>query len=152
MEADKHGIRYEKTDVSEGAVTRSGIILVVVTIVSSFAVLGFFRFLATRATEREPPPPPLARQEPGRQPPEPRLQEKPMADVETLRREESDILTSYGWVDEEKGIVRIPIDEALRIVAERGLPAKAEAPAEAPAAAPAPASPPAKAAPSGGNK
>ena len=34
------------------------------------------------------------------------------------------ILDSYGWVDPDKGIVRIPIDQAIDIVAQKGLPSK----------------------------
>jgi hypothetical protein len=34
-------------------------------------------------------------------------------------------LSSYGWVDREAGIVRIPIDRAMDLLAERGLPARA---------------------------
>jgi topoisomerase IA-like protein len=32
------------------------------------------------------------------------------------------VLESYGWVDKDKGVVRIPIEEAMRLIAERGLP------------------------------
>jgi hypothetical protein len=31
-------------------------------------------------------------------------------------------LTGYGWIDKDKGIVHIPIDEAMRRIAERGIP------------------------------
>jgi hypothetical protein len=31
---------------------------------------------------------------------------------------EEEILTTYGWVDEEKNVVRIPIDRAIELVAE----------------------------------
>jgi mono/diheme cytochrome c family protein len=52
-------------------------------------------------------------------------------------------LNSYGWIDEASGVVRIPINQAMALVAERGLPAGSEAveepaPEEAPTAAPAP--------------
>jgi len=33
-------------------------------------------------------------------------------------------LTTYGWVDRNAGIVRIPIDEAMRLTTQRGLPAR----------------------------
>jgi hypothetical protein len=39
--------------------------------------------------------------------------------------DERDRLSSYGWVDREAGIVRIPIDRAMDLLAERGLPARA---------------------------
>ena len=59
-------------------------------------------------------------------PPEPRLQISPSEDwAEMLRREQA-VLHSYGWVDRSHGIVRIPIDRAMELIAERGL-AKANA-------------------------
>jgi len=41
-----------------------------------------------------------------------------------MRAEEDKILKNYGWIDQEKGIVRIPIDRAIEILAQRGLPAR----------------------------
>jgi len=35
-------------------------------------------------------------------------------------------LNSYGWVDKEAGVVRIPIDQAMALVAEKGLPVGSE--------------------------
>jgi len=36
------------------------------------------------------------------------------------------VLTSYGWVDKNAGVVRIPIDEAMKIVVKQGLPVRQE--------------------------
>ncbi|KAA0224744.1 MAG: hypothetical protein AKCLJLPJ_01681 [Fimbriimonadales bacterium] len=36
--------------------------------------------------------------------------------------QEQEMLTTYGWVDKEKGVVRIPIQKAMEIAAQRGLP------------------------------
>lgn len=41
-----------------------------------------------------------------------------------LRATEDAILTTYGWVDREKGVVRIPIDRAIDLLAQRGLPTR----------------------------
>jgi hypothetical protein len=35
-----------------------------------------------------------------------------------LRREEDRRLKSYGWVDKQVGVVHIPIDEAMRLLAD----------------------------------
>jgi len=59
-----------------------------------------------------------------RLPPEPRLQEQPKIELKDLRADEDAILGSYGWIDPNKGIVRIPIDQAIDIVAQKGLPSK----------------------------
>jgi hypothetical protein len=44
--------------------------------------------------------------------------------LKQLRATEDAILSSYGWVDRQKGIVRIPIDRAIDLVLQRGLPAR----------------------------
>ena len=59
-------------------------------------------------------------------PPEPRLQIHPREDLQDLRASEDAILNSYGWVDKNAGIVRIPIDEAMKLILQRGLPARQE--------------------------
>jgi hypothetical protein len=56
------------------------------------------------------------------QPPPPRLQLDPPADLVALRKAEAVRLSGYGWIEREQGIVRAPIDRALALIAERGLP------------------------------
>jgi hypothetical protein len=48
-----------------------------------------------------------------------------------FRRQEDAVLSGYGWVDKNAGTVRIPIEEAMRLTVERGLPSRADAPAAA---------------------
>ena len=56
-------------------------------------------------------------------PPEPRLQTNPRAGPRAIcARSEDEVLDSYGWVDKNAGVVRIPIDEAMKLTLERGLP------------------------------
>jgi hypothetical protein len=55
------------------------------------------------------------------QPPAPRLQVHPKADLDRLRAEEHDRLTTYGWADRERRVARIPIERAMQLLAERGL-------------------------------
>jgi hypothetical protein len=52
--------------------------------------------------------------------PEPTLQKNPQDDLRRFKREQREALSGYGWVDQSKGLVRIPIDEAMRIIAARG--------------------------------
>ena len=42
--------------------------------------------------------------------------------MKELREEEAARLSSYGWVDRPAGVAHIPIDRAMAILAERGLP------------------------------
>lgn len=44
-----------------------------------------------------------------------------------LRDEQREILSTYGWIDQEAGVVRIPIDRAIDLSLERGLPARESA-------------------------
>jgi len=57
-----------------------------------------------------------------RRPPEPILQAHPKRDMYLFRREEEEVLRGYGWVDPNRGVVRIPIERAIDLTAERGLP------------------------------
>lgn len=52
--------------------------------------------------------------------PEPVLQKSPRNDLERFNREQRMALTGYAWTDRSKGVARIPIDQAMRIIASRG--------------------------------
>ena len=56
----------------------------------------------------------------------PRLQLSPRSDLAQMRAAEEKILHSYGWVDKQKGVVRIPIERAMELTAQRGLPTAQE--------------------------
>jgi hypothetical protein len=55
------------------------------------------------------------------QPPQPRLQIDPKADEQRLRAAEQERLNGFGWIDRDRGIVRIPIDRAMELERGRGL-------------------------------
>lgn len=122
MAEHKPSIDFEKRDIAPPVIVRAAVIVTIVTLVASVAVLGLLNLFGQRADEQDAPNPPLARHEQGRLAPGPRLQEQPFADVETLHAEERALLTSGAWVDEDAGIARIPVEEAMKIVAEKGLP------------------------------
>lgn len=71
------------------------------------------------------PPSPLASTVPDL-PPEPRLQVTPSVDLQKFHAEEDAALEKYEWIDAKSGIVRIPIERAMELTAERGLPARGE--------------------------
>lgn len=54
--------------------------------------------------------------------PQPRLEVKPGASLAELRAAEDAELNSYGWIDRSTGTVRIPIDRAMQLLLDRGLP------------------------------
>jgi len=72
------------------------------------------------------------------------------------RRKEDELLESWGWVEKDRGIARMPVDEAMRISGERGArpafpaPAAPGAPAGAAGAAASPS--PAAAKPEAGGR
>jgi hypothetical protein len=137
----EHGgkeIDYERKDVDTESVLRVGAGVAVATILASVLVLFLFNFLVDRARKADPPNPPLARHEQGRKPPEPRLQEMPFKDIGELRAEERQLLDATAWVDEPAGIARIPIAQAMKIVAGKGLPKWAAAPQPSPQPSPKP--------------
>ncbi|MBV8817504.1 MAG: hypothetical protein JO022_04050 [Acidobacteriaceae bacterium] len=55
-------------------------------------------------------------------PPDPRLEEHPWESMQALRAQEEHTLTTYGWQDQKAGVVRIPIQKAMDLIAQRGLP------------------------------
>jgi hypothetical protein len=54
--------------------------------------------------------------------PQPRLEKNERLEINQFRLREEQTLNSYGWVDQEAGVVRIPIDRAMQLIAQRGLP------------------------------
>jgi hypothetical protein len=63
--------------------------------------------------------------------PTPRLQESPPVELVQMMREERTRIASYGWVPKKAGIARIPVERAMDILAQKGLP---KVPARPPAA------------------
>ena len=72
--------------------------------------------------------------------PQPRLEEDERGQLDGVRIKEENTLNSYGWVDEGSGVVHIPIQRAMQLVVEQGLPVRPSnvaAPAQKSNAAPA---------------
>jgi hypothetical protein len=127
------GVGHEQTDVDLSGANRFIIIMVVLLAVS----FGFVYFVFTKwrgdYLASQPQPSPVAARAGDRLPPLPRLQTTPYVDLKAFQASEDEVLTTYAWVDKEKGVVRLPIDEAIALVAERGLPPAGPAPDKAPA-------------------
>jgi hypothetical protein len=123
--ADNPDVQHETSDVNIRAILGFGLGLIVAGIFIHFGVWLLFMFFASREA-RVPREFPLAAGQENRLAPEPRLQTNPRQDLRNMRKEEDDILGSYGWVDRNDGVVRIPIGEAMKLVVERGLPARQE--------------------------
>ena len=104
--------------------------LTVVAIATYLVVFVIIRIFSAQAAKQDAQVQPAAGQvqatAPGeeRLPPEPRIQANPAADLKTLRDQEDAVLTTYGWVDRQGGVVRVPIDVAMQQVLEQGLPVR----------------------------
>jgi len=46
----------------------------------------------------------------------------PPQDWQTMRDQDTRILSTYGWIDRRNQIARIPIDRAMDLLLQRGLP------------------------------
>jgi nitrate reductase NapE component len=59
---------------------------------------------------------------------QPQLAVEPGRTMKALRRQEQTRLNSYGWVDQERGIVHIPIERAMDMLVQKGLPSRQRKP------------------------
>jgi hypothetical protein len=119
------GVSHERRDVNVFQISAFGIGLLLGCIVVVFAMYGLFTYLFKREDAKNARNPTATMlSERAKLPPEPRLQAQPKVELKDLKADEDAILSSYGWIDPNKGIVRIPIDQAIDIVAQKGLPSK----------------------------
>ena len=61
-------------------------------------------------------------------PPEPRLQVTAPKDLKHYLAAQNEILNGYGWVDRQAGVVRIPIQRAMDLLLQKGLPVRGTTP------------------------
>ena len=118
------GVHHETSDANVGGVFAFGVGLLIVGAIILFLVwllFGYFKGRDAGSGAREFP---LAVEQQNRLPPEPRLQTNPRQDLIEMRAKEDATLNTYGWVDKTRGVVRIPIDEAMKLTVERGLPSR----------------------------
>lgn len=115
---------HENKDINVQAVLLTGFGLFM-TIVFGL-VVAYITYLALNFVEKkmEKPVPVMYK---GRIiPPAPHLQTTAGDDLVKMRAEQNAAAKSYGWVDKNTGVVHIPVDRAMELTAERGLPYKEE--------------------------
>lgn len=115
---------HEKSMVELKPILGFGIILMVVTAFSFLLVWFMLDLLQMNQTRKDVPLSVLANPDPI--PPAPRLQVSSGQDLKMTRRTEEVVLKSYRWVNKEAGIVGIPVEQAINILAEKGLPTRSE--------------------------
>ena len=110
-------VLYEKKDFNARLVVWAILSLVALVVVSLVVVSWVFDVYGVLSGPG-PAVSPLAN--PRQLPPPPRLQISSESDLAAMHAREDSVMYSYGWVDRENGIVRIPIYRAMDILAERG--------------------------------
>jgi hypothetical protein len=128
-------VAYEHSDINVRAAVMSAVAVTVVCLVTAVLMYGLFKVLEGQAEARDPKLSPLA-MPPTQMPPttltsptfgsapEPRLMTNEPRKLHEVRGRADEQLHGYGWVDEKAGVARIPIDEAKKLVLERGLPVR----------------------------
>jgi len=126
MASENHqGSHYETSDANIRAIVKFTVGLAVLIVAAMVAMVWLFGYL--KATQQlGPPASPFAESQTS--PPSPRLQVRPVQDLKQLRSAEDEKLNSYGWVDQKAGLARIPIDRAMDLLAQKGLPVREPAP------------------------
>jgi len=127
-----HG-SYERQDIGARGIFYFLAGLLAATLLIIVLLSGLYKILDQRFATHQPPVNPLAanvpkdtRQVPPQYPetafPDPRLETDERTQLDSIRLAEEQKLNSYGWVDRKAGTVHIPIERAMELIAQRGLP------------------------------
>jgi hypothetical protein len=140
---------YERTDIGVATVVYFLIGLAVAVGVTYFLVDGFYHFLDQRFNAAQTPVSPLVTNAPAdtrRLPPEyktdadgrdyekyleknfpqPQLETDERTELNKIRLGEEDALSTYDYIDKGAGTVRIPIERAMELIVQRGLPVRSQ--------------------------
>src|ERR1700676_2794301 len=125
-------VAYEERDIKVHSIYWY-LIALTIPVASSFFICIYVLRYTERFVARHEPPMLPARAAMGPDyrvlPPEPRLQGVPGHDVDPQQdhrdkvRADNQANEKYAWVDQNAGIVQIPVKEAMKIIAQKGLPA-----------------------------
>jgi hypothetical protein len=128
-------VAHEHADIDIKAILGAAAGLAGITAIVFVLMAGLFRLLDSQARKNDPPVSPLAAQ-PTTMPrhvtgpapfgaaPKPQLLTNEPAVLGQHRAGEDQQLSSYGWVNEQAGVARMPIAEAKKLLVERGIPAR----------------------------
>ena len=120
------GIPVEGDGISYRGIVWFVVILTTVTVVCQVLMWGFFLALEGRTDVQDVARAPLAAPQ-GQAPPGPVLLTNEPGNLQDFRAKEDAILHGPPtWADRNAGTVRIPIERAMELILERGLPARGE--------------------------
>jgi hypothetical protein len=115
---------YEHSDAEPRSLLHWGAWLIAVLVVVFFSMAWLFGFYGKVQSLGKPASP----FENARVlPPAPRLQVEPRAELHAYCEQQDKLLNTYGWADEHNGVVRIPVDRAMDLTLQQGLPARSAA-------------------------
>jgi hypothetical protein len=124
-------VSFEKADVQATTIYWY-LSALAIAVILSYVVCVFVLRLTTKIAANYDTPPPSIRQEMGSayeaMPPEPRLQgvpghsSDPQTDLRLKMESDTEANQKYGWIDQNAGVAQIPVQEAMKIIAEKGLP------------------------------
>jgi hypothetical protein len=128
---------YERRDIGVAGVLYFLLGLAVAGLFIYFIVAGLYSYLEKRSEAEQSPINPLVttapadtRRIPKEYPqavfPNPKLEEDERGQLNGIRLQEEQTLSTYDYVDQKAGTVRIPIDRAMELVAQRGLPVRTQ--------------------------
>ena len=112
-----NGTGHEQTEVNVRTIVVSLAFLLLGAFLAAVVTVGIFRYLHDTYK-----PDVAAKQAQPQIPPEPRLEVVPSEQIQTLRAHEDHVLTTYAVVDQTSGTVRVPIDRAIDMLVQKGLP------------------------------
>ncbi len=125
-------VSFEERDIQASTIYGYLFALAAAVVVSALICVYILRFTLNFAASTDTPPPP-SREALGKDyrmmPPEPRLQgvpghqTDPQADLRKKIQEDSEANEKLEWLDRSSGIAQIPVKDAMKIIAEKGLPA-----------------------------
>jgi hypothetical protein len=131
---DQHDLQPESSGIKPKPIIWFLVILTVSTILVFVIVEGMlYGFKKLEEATQSQPVTALPEGKERRLPPEPRLQgapsgpndqrsRLPLDDMERHRKDTDESARSYGWVNKDSGLARIPLDRAKTLIVERGLP------------------------------
>jgi hypothetical protein len=130
--APRHSdVSFEERDIKVGTIYWYLFALGVATAAALVISIFILRFTSNLAASSDTPPPP-SREALGKDrsmPPEPRLQgvpghqSDPQKDLRQKLQADNAANEKLQWIDKNAGIAQIPVEDAMKIIAEKGLPA-----------------------------
>jgi len=108
-------------EINVRGVIWSGVVLAVVTVLAHLLMWWMLKGFERHDEKRDVRLSPIEAANPQQAPPGPLLQRDVVGDMKTMREEEDKELNQPAWIDRGQGVVRLPLADAIDVVAARGV-------------------------------